>query len=441
MDRTLELGYFKGTLILITLLATALAFWKVRFGSISINRVHGFELELMYWTTILCSNTLGTALGDYLSDSSGLGFGGGALLIAGLIAVVAVLHFRTGINKMVLFWAAFVLTRPLGATVGDLFTKPPSKGGLGFGTYGSTAVLVAVLVGLIIKTNRNGAPALAVGGDLAGDRGDDSPVPERRTRTSTARDRRPAPQRSGTRRRTGGRLRAGPAPAWHDGSSPGRSTRAEACGSMAQSPELRAASLQAEDITGQQFTIERDGYAAEDVDAILNLAAESAGRIQAEAEAMAERIRREAAAFAEAQQAFACRMVDAQRIRQEAEADRERSRRRAEAEAAELRARAERESLEIIECAQARAAERTAQAERQIRELQVAETEMVDRLQQAQVLWETVLETLRPQVGARRPTPSSLPALRNGSSFADEPLIDLEPSVTVAEVSPGYGNH
>jgi uncharacterized membrane-anchored protein len=160
MDRTLKLGYAKGTLILVSLLISALAFWKVKFGSISINRVNGFELELMYWTTILCSNTLGTALGDYLSDSSGLGFGGGALLIASVIAVIAVLHFRTQINKMVLFWAAFVLTRPLGATVGDLFTKPHSKGGLGFGTYGATAVLVAVLVALIVKTNRNGAPTL-----------------------------------------------------------------------------------------------------------------------------------------------------------------------------------------------------------------------------------------------------------------------------------------
>ena len=154
MDRTLKLGYARGTLILVSLLITALTFWKVRFGSISIARVSGFELELMYWMTILCSNTLGTALGDYLSDSSGLGFGGGALLIASVIALIAVLHFKTGINRVVLFWAAFVLTRPLGATVGDLFTKPPAKGGLGFGTYGASAVLLAILVGFIVKTNR-----------------------------------------------------------------------------------------------------------------------------------------------------------------------------------------------------------------------------------------------------------------------------------------------
>jgi uncharacterized membrane-anchored protein len=154
MDRTLELGYARGTMILVSLLVTALVFWKLRFGSISIARVNGFELELMYWTTILCSNTLGTALGDYLSDSSGLGFGGGALLISSVIGLIAVLHCRTNIDKVVLFWAAFVLTRPLGATVGDLFTKPPSKGGLGFGTYGASAVLLAILVGLIMKTNR-----------------------------------------------------------------------------------------------------------------------------------------------------------------------------------------------------------------------------------------------------------------------------------------------
>jgi uncharacterized membrane-anchored protein len=164
MDRTLKLGYARGTMILISLLVTALVFWKLRFGTISIARVDGFELELMYWITILCSNTLGTALGDYLSDSSGLGFGGGALLIATVIAVVAALHFWTDINKVVLFWAAFVLTRPLGATVGDLFTKSPAKGGLGFGTYGASAVLLAILIGLIVKTNRSlagGAPSEA----------------------------------------------------------------------------------------------------------------------------------------------------------------------------------------------------------------------------------------------------------------------------------------
>jgi uncharacterized membrane-anchored protein len=155
MDRTLKLGYARGTMILVSLLVTALVFWKLRFGSISIARVDGFELELMYWTTILCSNTLGTALGDYLSDSSGLGFGGGALLIASVIALVAVLHLHTAVNKVVLFWAAFVLTRPLGATVGDLFTKPPAKGGLGFGTYGASAVLLAILIGLVMKSNRN----------------------------------------------------------------------------------------------------------------------------------------------------------------------------------------------------------------------------------------------------------------------------------------------
>lgn len=162
MDRTLKLGYARGTMILVSLLVTALAFWKVRFGTLSISNIHRFDLELMYWTAILCSNTLGTALGDYLSDSSGLGFGGGALLIASVIAAVAFLHFRTGINKVVLFWAAFVLTRPLGATVGDLFTKPHSKGGLGFGTYGATAGLVAILVVLIVKTTRdNSVPAPA----------------------------------------------------------------------------------------------------------------------------------------------------------------------------------------------------------------------------------------------------------------------------------------
>ena len=146
MDRTLKLGYARGTMILISLLVTALVFWKLRFGTISIARVDGFELELMYWITILCSNTLGTALGDYLSDSSGLGFGGGALLIATVIAVVAALHFWTDINKVVLFWAGFVLIQPFGATAGDLWTKNPSIGGMGFPTYYASGILLGFLV-------------------------------------------------------------------------------------------------------------------------------------------------------------------------------------------------------------------------------------------------------------------------------------------------------
>ncbi|RMS77449.1 putative Membrane protein [Pseudomonas savastanoi] len=99
---------------------------------------------------MLISNTLGTALGDYLADDSGLGFAGGAVLIGSAIALVVVLHFTTRLSSIMLFWIAFVLTRPFGATLGDVLTKPYEKGGLDFGTIGSSAVLLAVLLVLVL---------------------------------------------------------------------------------------------------------------------------------------------------------------------------------------------------------------------------------------------------------------------------------------------------
>jgi uncharacterized membrane-anchored protein len=108
---------------------------------------------MLYWTAILFSNTLGTALGDFLADSSGLGFAGGALLIGGLIALTALAMFFTPISKTLLFWIAFVLTRPFGATMGDVLTK--TKGGLGFGTIGSSLVLLSILVVCILWTGRS----------------------------------------------------------------------------------------------------------------------------------------------------------------------------------------------------------------------------------------------------------------------------------------------
>jgi uncharacterized membrane-anchored protein len=101
--------------------------------------------ELLYWTAILFSNTLGTSFGDYLADSSGLGFGGSALVIITVMAVILALHYRNRLSRTLLFWLAFVLTRPLGATVGDLFTKPIAKGGLNLGTLGSSVVLISIL--------------------------------------------------------------------------------------------------------------------------------------------------------------------------------------------------------------------------------------------------------------------------------------------------------
>jgi uncharacterized membrane-anchored protein len=146
IDRTLHLGYLAGTAILLTLLLVVLAVWRLSTGSLSVDRIRSFKVEAFYWTAILFSNTLGTALGDFLADSSGLGFAGGAFLIGGVLSLITLAHFFTPLPKTLLFWAAFVLTRPFGATFGDLLTKTHEKGGLGFGTIGSSAVLAAILV-------------------------------------------------------------------------------------------------------------------------------------------------------------------------------------------------------------------------------------------------------------------------------------------------------
>lgn len=153
MDRTLGLGYAHGSLILITLLLFVLAVWYASERSLSVTNVKTPRAELFYWTTILFSNTLGTALGDFLADNSGLGFAGGAMLISGLIFVIVLAKYFTKIPSIILFWSAFVLTRPFGATFGDLLTKLPAKGGLGFGTIGSSLVLFGVLVVLITNTH------------------------------------------------------------------------------------------------------------------------------------------------------------------------------------------------------------------------------------------------------------------------------------------------
>lgn len=152
MDRTLGLGYAKGSMILVTLLLAILAFWQFSVGSLSVTNVRTPKVEMLYWTAILFSNTLGTALGDFLADSSGLGFAGGAFLIASLLALVLAAHYFTQISGVLLFWIAFVLTRPFGATLGDFLTKPHAKGGLGYGTIGSSIVLLSILGVCILFT-------------------------------------------------------------------------------------------------------------------------------------------------------------------------------------------------------------------------------------------------------------------------------------------------
>jgi uncharacterized membrane-anchored protein len=153
MDRTLGLGYAKGSLILITCLLVVLTVWRLSGKTLSVSNIRTTKAELFYWTAILFSNTLGTALGDFLADNSGLGFLGGAALIAGLLGLVVLATYFTRFNRVVLFWIAFVLTRPFGATFGDLLTKPIAKGGLNFGTVGSSLILSFLLVAFVIYTN------------------------------------------------------------------------------------------------------------------------------------------------------------------------------------------------------------------------------------------------------------------------------------------------
>ena len=153
MDRTLRLGYTAGSVILLVGLLAVLAIWRVSEGSLSVNRIESRRAEMFYWTAILFSNTLGTALGDFLADSSGLGFLGGAALIGSTLVLIVLATLFTRVDRVALFWLAFVLTRPFGATFGDLLTKSTAKGGLNFGTVGSSAVLLVILVIFILYTS------------------------------------------------------------------------------------------------------------------------------------------------------------------------------------------------------------------------------------------------------------------------------------------------
>lgn len=162
LDRTLGLGYALGASVLTTCLALTLLAWRTSSGSLSVDDIHSRRAEMYYWAAVLLSNTLGTALGDFLADESGLGFAGGAVLIGGLILVAALASRFERINKVALFWMAFVLTRPFGATFGDVLTKPMDKGGLDLGSAGSSFVLFAILACLVswslYRTRADGSP-------------------------------------------------------------------------------------------------------------------------------------------------------------------------------------------------------------------------------------------------------------------------------------------
>ncbi|HYJ53850.1 MAG TPA: hypothetical protein VEW04_11840 [Allosphingosinicella sp.] len=155
--RSLGIGYAGGSALLLALVLASLGAWKLATGTIRVETVSTPKSEAFYWLTITFSQTLGTALGDWVADTNGLGFGGGALFFGALLAVLAGLYFWTRVNRVFLFWAAFILTRPLGATVGDLLDKPLEDGGLALSRPLATAALaVAILLLVLILPQRAG---------------------------------------------------------------------------------------------------------------------------------------------------------------------------------------------------------------------------------------------------------------------------------------------
>lgn len=153
LDRTLGLGYPRSSAMLFCGVIVVLIAWKLTTGRIEYEHIASRKNETFYWLTILVSNTLGTALGDFTADSAGIGFERGALVFAGLIALVAAAHYVTKLPDNILFWAAYVLTRPLGATLGDTLTKPHTEGGLALSRIASTLVILAVMVIVIRLTS------------------------------------------------------------------------------------------------------------------------------------------------------------------------------------------------------------------------------------------------------------------------------------------------
>jgi len=145
-DRSLGIGYAGGTVILLSLLLASLFLWYRTLGSIAVETVSSPKSEIFYWVTIMFSQTLGTALGDWTADTAGLGYTGAAIVFGAMLAIIAVAYYRTNISHTALFWAAFILTRPLGAVVGDFLDKPVSDGGLELSRYSATATLLALII-------------------------------------------------------------------------------------------------------------------------------------------------------------------------------------------------------------------------------------------------------------------------------------------------------
>jgi uncharacterized membrane-anchored protein len=149
-DRSLGIGYAGGSSVLLVSLLAVLGLWHWSLGSISIETVGTPRVEAFYWAAITLSQTLGTALGDWIADATPLGYEGGAIVFAAVLAIVAALYFWTNVSKVLLFWAAFILTRPLGATVGDFLDKPVSDGGLALSRPIATVILAVFIIGCIL---------------------------------------------------------------------------------------------------------------------------------------------------------------------------------------------------------------------------------------------------------------------------------------------------
>ena len=150
VDRSLGIGYPGGSSILLALLLASLAVWRLSEGSISVNTVATPRVEIFYWVSILFSQTLGTALGDWMADTNGLGYQGGAIVFFAGLAVVAAAYYYTTISHTLLFWTAFILTRPLGATLGDLLDKPLNHGGMAISRAAASVVIAGIMVALIL---------------------------------------------------------------------------------------------------------------------------------------------------------------------------------------------------------------------------------------------------------------------------------------------------
>jgi uncharacterized membrane-anchored protein len=148
--RSLGIGYTGGSALLFALLMASIFVWHKTLGSVSVASLNTPKAEMFYWLTIMFSQTLGTALGDWTADTAGLGYLGAAIIFGGLLAAIVAAHYFTSVSKTALFWAAFIITRPLGAVVGDFLDKPIAKGGLDLSRYSASAALIVIIVACIL---------------------------------------------------------------------------------------------------------------------------------------------------------------------------------------------------------------------------------------------------------------------------------------------------